>query len=108
MADTLVILKRGLLALQKQTQVRRLELQKDLREKRKISKVDEGWLDGMGNLVDEEQLIEHLESASDYQKGIESLDVKDREIVEKLQRLGSGIKSKKRKCASLIIFNVHI
>jgi hypothetical protein len=57
MANTIVILKRGLLALQKQTQVWRLELQKDLREKRKISEIDEEWLDGTGNLVDEEQLI---------------------------------------------------
>jgi hypothetical protein len=57
MANTIVILKRGLLALQKQTQVWRLELQKDLREKRKISKNNEEWLDGTCNLVDEEQLI---------------------------------------------------
>jgi hypothetical protein len=53
-------LEERLAGLQKQTQVWRAEHQKDLREKRKSTEIDEEWLDGVGNLIDEEQLMEKV------------------------------------------------
>jgi len=57
-------------------------------------------LDGTGNLVNEEHVIDVLENASDYERGLEGLNITDRAIVQNLQTLGTGDKaalSKKRK-----------
>ena len=36
------------------------------------------WLDGAGNLVDEEHLVELLDIEPDYERGLEKLDVRIR------------------------------
>ena len=41
-----------------------------------ISSQDEQWLDHDANLVDEEQVLEALENASDYNRGFKRLDDK--------------------------------
>ncbi|KIK77843.1 hypothetical protein PAXRUDRAFT_42126, partial [Paxillus rubicundulus Ve08.2h10] len=62
------------------------------------------WLDGDGNLIDEERVVETLDSASDYEQGLAQLDSWDKTVVQKLQKLAeSGSRkndapSKKRKC----------
>ena len=35
------------------------------------------WLDGAGNLIGEEHMVEVLDNESDYEKGLEKLDMKD-------------------------------
>ncbi|KAI6137272.1 hypothetical protein F5141DRAFT_1209598 [Pisolithus sp. B1] len=84
------ILKRGLTKLQEQIQSRKAKLIAELKAGQPISEVDEEWLDGDGNVVDEEQLVETLDNASDYDQGVERLNSQDKGIVQKLQRLGGG------------------
>jgi len=42
--------------------------------KRTISSADEHWLDHEANIVDEQRVIENLEAASDYERGLARLD----------------------------------
>jgi hypothetical protein len=66
-----------------------------------LSESDEEWLDGEGNLIDEERVLELLENASNYERGLERLNSKDRGVVQKLQNVGNGVVGKKRKRESL-------
>ena len=43
-------------------------------EKKKISSEDEAWLNHKANMVDEQQVIEALETASDYERGFQRLN----------------------------------
>jgi hypothetical protein len=54
------VLKKGLKTLRKQTDARELKIQADLNAQKSITESDEAWLDGEGNLVDEERLIDLL------------------------------------------------
>ncbi|KAH7871086.1 uncharacterized protein C8R40DRAFT_1124129 [Lentinula edodes] len=61
----LAALKEGLAKLRKQYEERHNILKSKLAKKEKISNEDEQWLDKEGNLVEEEQLINDLENASE-------------------------------------------
>ena len=37
-------------------------------------------MDGAGNLIDEEGVVEVLDNESDYEEGLEKVDTKDRRI----------------------------
>ena len=98
------VLKKGLARLHDQIQERKGKLDIELKASRPISEVDQDWLDGDGNLVDEEKVVETLDSASDYERGLNRLDSQEKTIVQKLQKLAGAPKSasdapsKKRKC----------
>jgi hypothetical protein len=47
--------------------------------------LDEQWLDNEANTVDEQQVLDTLESASDYEWGLECLDDGRKAIVKKLR-----------------------
>jgi hypothetical protein len=47
--------------------------------------LNEYWLDREGNTVDEQRVIEILEAASDYERGVEGLDEPGKAIVKKLR-----------------------
>ena len=93
--------------MKKEVEECRERLQKELKAKQKISEEDEAWLDGAGNLVDEECVIQLLRDAVDYEKGLDQLSNGDRDVVERLKALGDpgaegpGIASKKRKRTAL-------
>ena len=94
------ILKKGLKTLQKRVASRKAQLEADLKAGNIISAEDEEWLDGAGNLINEERVVEVLDNESDYERGLEKLDMKDRGIVKEFISLGGGDKeapSKKRK-----------
>ena len=55
-------LEKGLMALRKQNDTRKLKIQADLDAQKRITESDEEWLDGEGNLVDEEHVIDQLEN----------------------------------------------
>jgi hypothetical protein len=61
-----------------------------LNYRRTISKEDQEWLDGAANLVDEECVIETLESAADYEGAVHVLNTRDQVIFEKLTKLANG------------------
>ena len=93
-------IKKGLNILREQTRERKTKLNADLQAKKKLSEEDEQWLDGEGNLVDEERIVDLLERASDYKESLAQLDSNDKHVVQKLQDLANtGIKvpGKKRK-----------
>jgi hypothetical protein len=49
-------------------------------------------LDHEANLVDEQQVLEALESASDYKKGLERLNDKQKGVVENLREVAGDVK----------------
>ena len=102
------VLKKGLNKLRDQVRDRKAQLEVELRAGQPISEVDQDWLDGDGNLIDEERVVDILDNASDYEQELSRLDSQSKTIVQKLQKLaGSGGKndgpSKKRKRKALRI-----
>ena len=60
-----------------------------------ISPSDKQWLDNEGNTIDEECILEALESAPDYNKAVAKLDSNGQEIVRKLREwAGCGLSAK--------------
>jgi SOS response regulatory protein OraA/RecX len=80
----LEVLKKGLKLLQKQVKTRKDKLQAQLAEKKTISPQDEEWLDQDANLVNEQKLLDDLEKASDYERGLDRLDKGQKTIVRRL------------------------
>ena len=78
------VLRKGLRILQTQVKVRKKEIQAQLAEKRSISSQEEKWLDNEANLMDEQQVLEALKKASDYERGLSQLDEVKKGVVRKL------------------------
>jgi hypothetical protein len=96
----LQILKKGLKKLSERIKDRKNELTAKLADTESISPSDKEWLDNEGNTVDEQRVVETLEMASDYERGVERLEEKDKGIVQKLREWGgdsSLIAGNKRK-----------
>ncbi|KAG6896196.1 hypothetical protein C0993_008691 [Termitomyces sp. T159_Od127] len=49
---------------------------------------NEEWLDKEGNLINRERVIEVLDNAPDYERGLEQLDSHQKALVDKLKELG--------------------
>jgi len=102
--SSLNILKKGLEKLKNAVKDRKQKLEVSLAEKRAISTVDKQWLDNEANTVDEKHIINMLEDASDYERGVAKLDDKVKAVVMKLKEWAGGIAHKvadalrKRKC----------
>jgi hypothetical protein len=88
------ILKKGLEKFEKTIINRKQKLEACLAEQRPISSVDEQWLDNEANTVDEMRIIDTLENASDYERGVGRLDDKGKAIVTKLKGWAGGIAHK--------------
>ncbi|KAI6013681.1 hypothetical protein BKA83DRAFT_4062974 [Pisolithus microcarpus] len=102
-------LKKGLEKLQDQIRVCKASLEATLKANKTISAADEEWLDNVGNLVDEERLVDELERAMDYESAFEGLNPQEKSIVEKLMEIamsdgkgGPGKKRNHRKNAQLV------
>jgi hypothetical protein len=107
------VLKKGLKALRKQNEARKSKIQADLDAQKSITESDEEWLDGEGNLVDEERVIDLLENASDYDEGFAGLCETDKNVVQRLKILAGAIQvaaplGKKRKRMLSLIFPVRV
>jgi hypothetical protein len=77
------------------------KLEARLAEKKSISSQDERWLDHDTNLVDEQLVLEALENASDYERGLERLDEEQKSVVRRLREVAGDLAKmvgKKRKC----------
>jgi hypothetical protein len=79
------ILKKGFSEFTNTIKASKDELNTKLARKETISSVDEHWLDHEANMVDEQSILEILESASDYDRGLEQLDEKGKAIVKTLR-----------------------
>jgi hypothetical protein len=94
-------IKKGLNILKEQIHEWKSKLKADLQVKKKLSEEDEQWLDNEGNLVDEEHVVDLLERASDYERGLACLDSNDKIVIQKLQDLAKACSKepgKKHKC----------
>ncbi|KAF8225315.1 hypothetical protein L208DRAFT_1228355, partial [Tricholoma matsutake] len=87
----LEILKKGLETLQKQVKSKKDQLQACLAKKKSISSQDENWLDHEANLVNEHQIIDALECASDYEKGLGRLNKMDKGVVKKMREVAGDL-----------------
>jgi hypothetical protein len=65
------ILKKGFAKLSRTVKDRRDELTTKLAWGETISPSNEDWLDNEGNTVDKKHILDLLESASDYERGVE-------------------------------------
>ncbi|KAL4062797.1 hypothetical protein V8B97DRAFT_1877376 [Scleroderma yunnanense] len=82
-------IKKGLNILREQIHEQKTRLKADLQAKKKLSEQDEQWLDGEGNLVDEEHIVDLLKRASDYERSLTQLNSNDNCVIQKLQDLHS-------------------
>jgi hypothetical protein len=62
-----------------------------LAEGKSISLQDENWLDHNANFVDEQLVLEALENASDYERGLERLDEEQKSVVRKLWEVAGNL-----------------
>jgi len=72
--DPLDILKKELVNLQSPARETKSRLLTRLANHKIITEKEEHWLDHDTTLVEEEQVIEELEKASDYEQGLGRLD----------------------------------
>ena len=86
------VLKKGLKFLTKHVASRKTQLEANLKAGNIISADDKERLDGAGNLIDEERVVEPFDIEPDYERGLEKLDAKDRGIVQNLISLLGGDK----------------
>ena len=104
-SNQLDILKKGLVNLQSQTKETKSRLLTRLANHEIITEEEEHWLDHDANLVEEEQVIEELEKASDYEQGLGRLDKIKKKIVAHLSAAaGNMVVSNKRKSKFLSEF----
>ena len=83
--NPLEVLKSGFSVLFGKIKDRKDKLNTKLSRGEAISPSDEHWLDNEGNTIDEERILEALESAPDYEKAAAELDSNGQEIVRKLK-----------------------
>jgi len=88
---SLEVLRKGLKTLTDQVKTKTEELQARLAERKPISAEDKDWLDHDANLIDEQRVLEVLESAPDYEQGFARLDDGQRGLVEKLREAAGDI-----------------
>lgn len=88
----LEVLKKGLKILQAQVKAKKEKLQAQLHERKSISSHDKKWLDNEANLVDEQQVLDALENASDYERGLERLDDVQKGVVKRLREVAGDLK----------------
>ena len=79
------ILKKGLAKFTTSIKARKDVLTTKLAKKEPIPPSDEEWLDNEANVIDEERVLEALEAASDYERGVAKLDDTGKPIVQKLR-----------------------
>jgi len=88
----LEVLRKGLARFQETIKTHKNELTAKLARAETISSSDEHWLDDKANTVDEEHVLDTLESASDYEQGLGRLGEDGKAIVKKLREWAGDFK----------------
>ncbi|KAH0578796.1 hypothetical protein H2248_002993 [Termitomyces sp. 'cryptogamus'] len=88
---SLKILKKGLKTLQNEVKAKKEHLQAQLAAQKPISSEVEAWLDQDGNLVDFVAVVDTLETASDYERGLIELDVQQQGLIRKLREAAGDL-----------------
>jgi len=84
MKPAIKILEKGLVKLRQQVHGRKAKLKAALKTGKPISDTDQEWLDGTGNLVDEERVFDILAHALNYEQMFAGLNPHDKAVAEKL------------------------
>ncbi|KAJ7752518.1 hypothetical protein DFH07DRAFT_960601 [Mycena maculata] len=95
--SSLAVLKKGLSVLKETVKKRRDALIDRLKKddpKDRLTADKEAWLDNDANQVEEDAVIEKLERASDYERGLSRLDTKEIGLVERLKALAGEVAEK--------------
>ena len=93
-------LKKAFSKLKKSFEKCRKDFLDRLAKNEQLSDDDENWLDNNGNLVNEQRVIDTLDTASDFKRGLERLSDEEKAALQRL-RLAAGLdlsKKRKRKC----------
>jgi hypothetical protein len=90
----LEILKQGFRKFSQKIKKKKDELNAKLSRRETISSADENWLDNEANNVDEQHVLEHLESASDYERGVARLDDNGKAVVKRLKEWAGELPAK--------------
>ena len=85
------VLQKGLTKLKNSVKGRKDTLLGHFKRGEKILDENEEWLDNTGNLVDEEAVVDLLESASDYENCLAQLNSQQKACVKKLEKLGGKV-----------------
>jgi hypothetical protein len=103
---SLETLRAGLARLKDSVKKRHDDLAERLQKKERISDADSAWLDNQANHVDEDMLIDTLDNASDFERGVSHLNSKQKGLYQTLNALGAvGSISNKQKSVS---YSVHL
>ncbi|KAF8261624.1 hypothetical protein EI94DRAFT_1705383 [Lactarius quietus] len=86
--NPLDILKRGFFLLKKCYAARKAELQAKWD---KLTVEDKHWLDNETNLIDEDLVLEALEAALDYERGISQLNDNQMTLIKRLREEAGDI-----------------
>lgn len=108
---SLDILRKGLKSLQNSITVKRDHLLTQLAEKKSITSLDKHWLNNDANLVNKEYILDTLEKASNYKRGVERLNNEGKANVIRLWELSSDLSlkvSKKQKCELLVKLTCYL
>jgi hypothetical protein len=93
MARAIELLKKGFAALEKHVTERKATLEARLKKAERLDDADSSWLDGPANLIDEQQALELLDGASDYERGLSRLVPKHQAAVQRLKEFADGMKT---------------
>jgi hypothetical protein len=106
----LQVLKKCLAKFIETVKLHKKELNAGLARVETILSLDEQWLDNEANTVDEQQVLDTLKSASDYEQGLECLDDSGKAIVKKLRQWAGDlvkVAGNKQKCMSFMSKKGH-
>ncbi|CAK5270271.1 unnamed protein product [Mycena citricolor] len=81
---SLSVLKTTFEELQRSSALKRKNLIARLAKNKEISSEEKAWLDGDGNLVEEQVVLNKLEAASDYKRGLSCLDSTAQAVVARI------------------------
>ena len=84
-------LKKGLAKFTETIKTQKKELSARLARAETISSLDEHQLDNEANTIDERRVLDTLESASDYERGLAQLDENGKAIVKKLREWAGDV-----------------
>ena len=103
--NLLNVLKKAFSKLKKSFEKHQNNLLDCLAKKEKLSDDDENWLDNNGNLINEEHVIDTLDAASNFERGLGRLSDEEKIALRQLRQAAGLDGSKKRKCMCINHFS---
>ena len=100
MAKLLDAAKQGFLRLKERIEPRLRHIKKKREDKEPLTQSEDEWVDGEGNIVDEEILVDELDRASDPDRAAAKLDERQAHTLKRLLSVGNGSGSGGARCSS--------